>query len=140
MIQINPDKKSGITSIFSSNPKVFPDFFRGSIVNLSDIEFKKDYKHTLKKNCKIFSKMEGEWTNYLKFDDEFYWVNGEIDNFPLFVEPDFLLKSDSTFRKDLDYLIKGDTENAQKTKEEYEAVQRKDKELREKMLKQPKKK
>ena len=46
---------------------------------------------------------------------------------------EFILPSDSSLRGDLEFLIKGDTDNSQKIKEEYEEIQRNDRVLRTKL-------
>jgi len=46
---------------------------------------------------------------------------------------EFILPSDSSLRGDLEFLIKGDTDNSQKIKEEYEEIQRNDTVLRTKL-------
>ena len=134
MININPDKKTGISGFFSSSQKTPCDYFRGEIVNLSDVEFKKDFNHTIKKNAKSISKLEGEWTNYLKIDGKTYWISSDYDLSP-FIIHDFTLPSDSSHREDLKELINDNADKSQKIKEEYEEVQRKDRELRKNYLK-----
>jgi len=129
MITINPEKKTGITGLFSSSPKIFPDTFKGAIANLSDITIDKEFKHTFKKNYKPICSIEGEWTNFVKFGEQVYWVNGELD-FPPFIKQLNTIESDSSKRVDLNYLLNDDIANSQKCKEEYEEVQRKDRELR----------
>lgn len=101
---------------------------------MSDIEFKKDQKHIIKKNAKVYSEIEGEWTTFLKFDGINYWTNGDV-SFPLFYKQNFVLPSDSIKREDLNALINGDIELSQKKKEEYEEIQRKDAALRSNYLK-----
>jgi len=103
----------------------------GNIVNTSDIEYHKDKKCTFIKNFKSYCAIEGEWTNSLKFDGVDYWNIGEDKLIP-FLQQDYLLPSDSCHRKDIHSLMQNDTDSSQKIKEEYEQIQRNDKDLREK--------
>jgi hypothetical protein len=75
------------------------------------------------------SKISGEWSNNIKFDDKDFWINGEVGLCPMY-KKEFILPSDSSFRKDLNFLIQDDVVNSQNIKEEYEEIQRKDRELR----------
>lgn len=128
-ITINPEKKGGISSFFSGSRKNFPDYFIGSIVNLSDIEFGKNNEHKLKKGATSICEIEGEWTNFIKFDQKKYWNIGDYKVGP-FVKDIYILKSDSSFRQDVNFLIQGDLEQSQKFKELYEEDQRCHRELR----------
>ena len=85
--------------------------------------------HKLKKDAKIYGKIEGEWTNYLNFDDVEYWNMEETSGLTIFSQ-EFTCPSDGSFREDLIYLIKDDQENSQVEKEKLEVRQRKDRKLR----------
>jgi hypothetical protein len=87
-------------------------------------------KHTIKSNAKIFCKIEGEWTNYLSYDDKKVWTKGSITT-PSYYRNENLLPSDSMLREDLQYFIAGDEINSQASKEKLEDLQRKDRKLRE---------
>ena len=130
MIQINPEKAKGLKSVFTSSQKTFPDLFRGSIVNLSDVEFGKKNDNSFKKNYKEQCSIEGEWTNTLKFNNEKYWGIGEYKVLP-FYQHDFTLPSDSSKRLDLINIIVDRIDESQKAKESLEEQQRKDRKLRE---------
>ncbi len=101
---------------------------------MSDVEFKKDFNHVIKKNAKSLAKIEGEWTNYLKIDGKTYWISSDYELSP-FINHEFILPSDSSKREDLKELLVDNVEKSQKIKEEYEEVQRKDRELRKSNLK-----
>lgn len=137
MIHINPDKKGAFKSIFSTNQKTFPDYFKGSIVKVSDIEFGKKQEHKFKKNYNEYCSIEGDWTNSIKFNNQKYW---SISDYKLltFVQPDYKLISDSSNRQDINNLVLGNIDESQKYKEEYEETQRTDRALREKRSKSKK--
>ena len=84
-----------------------------------------------RKNCKEILKISGEWTDHLNFGEKNYWKIKEYSRFNLFRE-NFILPSDSSFRKDLGKLIKNDEKNSQILKEELDEIQRNDRKLREK--------
>ena len=122
-----------------SSKKNFPDYFRyyilrnfsGFIANSNDILFNSDkniYKINNEKN--IISKIEGEWSRYLKFDEKEYWRQGEIKLADI-KKHDFILPSDSLFREDTILLKNGYEDLAQKAKTYLEEKQRNDRILRE---------
>lgn len=88
----------------------------------------------MKKNRKTYCSIEGEWSQYIKFNDEVYW-NNFIYPLPKFYLQNNMLKSDSIYREDLNCLINDKIDESQKFKEEYEEIQRKDRELRSKFTK-----
>ena len=131
-IKMNPDQKSFISGIFSKKKEdFFPCKFIGKIVNLSDVKIdEKGAKHELNKDAKGFGEITGEWTKDLKFDNVLYWKRN-LKNLLKFYEPEFKLKSDSTFREDMQMWISTNDEKAsQVKKEEMEELQRKDAKLR----------
>lgn len=83
----------------------------------------------MKKNRKTYCSIEGEWSQYIKFNDEVYW-NNFIYPLPKFYLQNKMLKSDSIYREDLNCLINNKIDESQKFKEEYEEIQRKDRDLR----------
>jgi hypothetical protein len=74
--------------------------------------------------------IEGEFTNYLRFQGEVVWKHSDY-TFPTLRRMAFTLPSDSTFREDLIWLKKGDEDMAQKYKVKLEENQRNDRKLRE---------
>ena len=128
-IRINPDEKGAIASFFSSKQKSYPDTIKGNIVNFNAIKINPNGKHTLEKNFTSYCKIDGEWTSHILFDDVKYWYAKDYELISL-CKPDNILPSDSLNRKDLNYLLSGDIDTAQKYKEEYEDIQRNDRKLR----------
>ena len=97
----------------------------------NDITFdaeKNVYKINSEKN--ILSKIEGEWSRYLKFDGKEYWRQGESGSAEMYKQP-FNLPSDSLFREDTILLKNGFEDLAQQAKTSLEEIQRNDKKLRE---------
>jgi hypothetical protein len=94
-------------------------------------------KHTKSKDAKNLCKIEGEWTNYVSFDDYKYWSVKDHEALPL-AKTEYTLPSDSIFREDLNFFLKDDEENAQLMKEKMEERQRTDRKLREPYSKQNK--
>ena len=115
--------------------KYIYNIYSGFIANVSNI------KYDAKKVCytcdkqHILSRIEGEWTSYVKIDDKVVWEHGMYPLFPLEKQA-FTLPSDSLFREDLVLLKTGDLELAQKAKTNLEEVQRNDRKLREKFKQQ----
>ena len=128
-IEINPEELGFFSSFFKTK-KTFPDYFRGKIVELSDVIIDDNGgEHKLKKNAKILGTIEGEWTSYLNFDDKEYWNIDDTKTQTLFCH-EFTCPSDGSFREDLINLIKNDEEKSQIEKEKLEVNQRKDRKLR----------
>jgi hypothetical protein len=83
-----------------------------------------------KKNDNSLCSITGEWSDNLYFNDERYWW--VMDYQPITMSRmKNQLPSDSSHRKDLNYLIKGEISNAQNAKETLEETQRFDRKLRE---------
>ena len=96
-----------------------------------DITFDADkniYKINSEKN--ILSKIEGEWSRYVKFDGKDYWRQGENKSAEI-LKQDFHLPSDSLFREDTILLKNGYVDLAQQAKTALEENQRNDRKLRE---------
>lgn len=128
-MELNPDEPGFFGSFFKSK-KTFPDYLKGKIVDLKDVTVcETGGDHKIKKDAKSLSNIEGEWTSYLKFDDEEYW---NIDNTKAFdaFNHKFILPSDGRFRSDLINLINGNQEQSQIEKEKLEVRQRQDRKLR----------
>ena len=128
-IHINPEEP-GYFSSFFKNKKTFPDYFTGKIVDLDSVIVEENGgNHKLKKNAKSYGVIEGEWTNFISFDQVEYWNMEKIKGLPVY-SPEFLCPSDGSFREDLIYFIKDDQERSQMEKEKLEVRQRKDRKLR----------
>ena len=131
---MNPEEVGFFKSFFTRK-NTFPDFFKGQIVDASFVNIdEKGANHTLKKGAKILSKIEGEWTSNLRFDDEEYY---DIEDYNLIqmYHYGYMLPSDSSRRLDLISFINDDQEKSQIEKEKNEANEEKDKALREKFNK-----
>jgi len=129
-IEMNPDERGFISSFFVSK-KTFPDYFKGKIVDLKDVNIdEKGINHALKPNIKDYGKIEGEWTSYISFNNVEYWNNDKTKSFIIFSH-EFTLPSDGRYREDLINLINGNLEQSQIEIEKLENSQRQDKKLRE---------
>ena len=128
-IEMNPDEPGFLSSFFKSK-KTFPDYFRGNIVNLSDVTIDENNgDHKLVKNAKSYCNIEGEWTSFISFDNVEYWNNDTTKGFTVYSH-NFVLPSDGRFRGDLINQIKGNQEKSQEEKEKLEVRQRQDRKLR----------
>lgn len=133
--------KNRHTQIILSITYIFNFYFRGLITNISkNTKFdKKEFTFSVvDKEKHIVSSIEGEFTNYLKFDGETYWEY-QKDVFPAMKRMAFTLPSDSTFREDLIWLKQNDEDTSQKLKIKLEEIQRNDKKLREAHVKEEEK-
>ena len=135
-IEINPDEPGFFSGLFKSK-KTFPDYFRGKIVDLNDVTIQENNQHKLAKNAKSYSKIEGEWTSFISFDEVEYWNIDNVKSFTVYSHP-FTLPSDGRYRGDLINLIKGDQEQSQVEKEKLEVRQRQDRKLRAEYVKNKK--
>ena len=101
----------------------------------SDLKFDGKSKFTKKKDSKSLAVIDGEWTNFLYFDNVLYW---RVKTYPLtpLTSMDYTLPSDSTIRDDLINFVNGKDTEAQAIKEKYEDVQRSDRKLREQTSKE----
>ena len=130
-IKFNPEHKGMLKSFFSKKKEDYPDKIIGKIVTLADVEFDSEgAKHELSSNAQAISEISGHWTKELAFDGINYWER-KNDHLVDFYEPEFKLPSDSSFREDMDFLIHGKEDEAQKAKEKIENLQRRDRKLRE---------
>ena len=123
---------------FVKSKKTFPDYFSGKIVDLKDVTPEEtNGDHKLKKDAKVYSNIEGEWTSFISFDNVEYWNNENTKGFTVFSHK-FTLPSDGRYRGDLINLIKGNQEQSQIEKEKLEVRQRQDRKLRADYLKNKK--
>ena len=69
----------------------------------------------MKKNAKNYGNIEGQWTNFLSYDNVKYW---EKEEFALahYYKSKFILPSDSMNREDLNLFIKNDENESQNCK------------------------
>ena len=72
----------------------------------------------------------GSWLGQIVFDDKVYWSYFDEKKTEWSQEGLWLLPSDSFFREDLNSVVKGDIDLAQKEKERLEELQRSDQRLR----------
>ena len=130
-IEMNPEEVGFFKSFFSKK-NTFPDFFKGQIVDSSFVIVdEKGCNHSLKKGAKCLSKIEGEWTSHIKFDDEEYW---DIEDYKLIqmYHYGYMLPSDASLRLDLISFINDELEKSQMEKEKNEESEERDNELRKK--------
>lgn len=134
-IEINPpEKKSGggmLGSFFSKKRTNFPDYFIGHVVNSKYVQVDENASnHVLLKGYTSISKISGEWTNNLNFDDVEYWSIHDDNILTMYHDDNYMLPSDGSLRTDLKCLEKDKEEASQKEKERLEVRQREDRKLR----------
>ena len=97
--------------------KKVQDYFQGQIT------------HYGKKICEVY----GSYMGYMDFNGQRYFDirHNEDIYYPIILDGETALESDSTKREDSVTLAAGDQDAAQKRKEELEELQRKDRRLRE---------
>jgi hypothetical protein len=129
---INPNDQKLFSSFFSSKKKVPTDYLRGEIVRFKNQEDLKKPKHKVPESeYEVLSKVQGSWLSCIEFDGERFWEwnDSKLKIYtPILV--DNPLPSDSRFREDVQYLAKGDLENAGEFKRKYEQKQRREAALR----------
>ena len=109
----------------------FPDFFQGHVVNSKYVQVDENASnHTLLKGYTSISKISGEWTGSIRFDDVEYWGIHDNKVLTMYHDEDLMLPSDGSLRTDLQALVKGIEEASQKEKERLEVRQRDDRKLR----------
>jgi len=125
-VVFNPDKKTGF---FSKGKQETPaDTVRGHIWKVNDwAKFQKN--RNAPGVCEVLCKIDGRWTEILKFDDEVFW---ELENYRPYVvvETKNVLESDARKREDLIAFLTGDEDVAQSEKEKLENIQRADRKFR----------
>lgn len=119
-------------AIYKVKPHVIPKY------EMSKKPFKLELNHE-NDVIKTISKIKGEWTSYLAFDDVKYW-DIEKDRPYLLEYEKNCLPSDANFRDDVVYLRMGNRQQSQLKKIELEISQRQDKHLRENHKKKSKRK
>jgi hypothetical protein len=108
-----------------------PDRVEGFICSSKDVKIDvKGNKHSLNKKAVTYGEITGSWIHQLRIDGELLWKREDYQIYQTY-EMGFKLPSDSTFRKDLEVFIKGNENEAQILKEQYEEEQRRDRKLRE---------
>ncbi len=133
VIKFNPDKRGAFASLIGLNQKTFPDYSKGFIIpsNLISINpVSLEYKITAKEKDHLVN-IEGEWTDHISFNKVRYW-SSEEHKIPYLQKHYNILPSDSSLRNDVKAFKEGNLDEAQKVKEEYEQIQRTDRELRKK--------
>ena len=144
-IEMNPQEKKsggGILGSFFNNKKStnFPDFFQGHIVHSKYVQVDENgSNHVLLKGYTSISKITGEWTNNIKFDDVQYWGVHDDNILKMYHDEKYMLPSDGSLRTDLQCFIKNKEDASQKEKERLEVRQREDRKLRAKWDKKNKK-
>jgi len=83
----------------------------------------------IKYKGKTVSRIYGTYLGFIEFDGKRYWDIRDFEYFKA-IKSDYILESDSRYRKDLQTLLEGKVDEAQKCKEEYEESQRADAKLR----------
>lgn len=139
VIKFNPEKRGAIASFLGFNQKSFPDYCKGYITKTQNISIdQKSQNHKCNvKDKDIIENIEGEWTGFVQFSEKIYWIKEEYE-MPKSYRPQFILPSDSSNRLDIKYFKEGNEEESQKWKEEYEKIQRGDREIRKKANKKKK--
>ncbi len=130
---MNPNERGFFQKIFTKKKTNYPDYFKGIITMISkNTKYdKKEKSYTVNDlNKNVISNIEGEYSNHIKFDNEYYWQKEKLD-YPKFRRMRFTLPSDSTFREDIIWLKKNNEEMAEKAKIKLEEIQRGDVKIRE---------
>jgi hypothetical protein len=109
--------------------------FSGFVAKSSDIKYSEKAKeYNLTSSKAALSNIEGEWSDFVSFDDKVYWQQEKFTYDPM-VKMDFTLPSDSLYREDLILFKHGYQDSAQDAKICMEELQRHDRKLREKYKK-----
>jgi len=131
-IDMEPDDRGFFGKVFSKKSN-YPDYFRGLVTKISkNTEYdskNKTYK-LIDESKHVLSKIEGEFSNHIKFGNDIYWEYSKYECQPM-KRMKFTLPSDSTFREDIIYLKLKKEDLSQKAKVMLEEIQRNDKKLRE---------
>ena len=108
-----------------------PDYFCGKLISINEIKIdKKGAKHKILEEDTIpLAEFDGEWTRVLNFEEKTYWRRKE-DNLAKMFEMKYILKSDSSLRKDLMLYNENKIDEADKALNELENIQLKDIALR----------
>ena len=124
----------GIKNENNDNNK--PDFFLGKLISINEIKIdEKGAKHKILEEDTIpLAEFGGEWTRILIFGEKTYWRRKE-DNLAKMYEMEYILKSDSSLRKDLILYNENKIEEADKALKDCENMQHNDILLRNKYKK-----
>jgi len=128
-IHIDPEEKGFISKLFSKK-QTYPDYFKGFITKISSNSSYKDNKFVIKNSEKnVISNVEGEYSQFVLIDDKEYWeYNPNLKN--PWINPSYLMKSDSSLRHDILLIKKLEYDHCQNAKIKLEERQREDKKLR----------
>jgi len=141
-VHLNPDKKGGLSGMFSKSHTP-QDYFRGYIqkVTANHVMMTEQGRKSIVEDGKKpvvsnpddieqeLSSIEGYWTLYLDIDGVRYWSFNDYRPFILTPAPS-ILPSDSSHRLDIKAMIKENVEEAQIQKDILENIQRRDRKLR----------
>ena len=107
-----------------NNIDIKPDYFIGKLLSINEIKIdEKGAKHTILEEDTIpLAEFDGEWTRVLIFGDKTYWRRKE-DNLAKMYQMEYLLKSDSSLRKDLILYNENKIGEAEKALNELENTQ-----------------
>lgn len=119
----------GIKSKNNDNNR--PDYFSGKLISIKEIKIDpKGAKHKILEEDTIpLAEFDGEWGRVLIFGEKTYWRRKE-ENLAKMYEMDYVLKSDSSLRKDLILYNENKIEEADKALKENETKQLNDALLR----------
>jgi len=104
-----------------------PDYFQGKLISIKEIKIDpKGAKHKILEEDTIpLAEFDGEWTRILTFGEKTYWRRKE-DNLAKMYEMEYILKSDSSLRKDLILYNENKIEEADKALKDCENMQQND--------------
>lgn len=126
VVSFQPEINKGMMSMFRSTTEEIQ-------YDEANIEISKINKETKEEQSLI--KGYGSWIGQIYFEDKCYW--SVLDEQQSWNRNDLnIIPSDGKLREDLNYILTGDIDNAQKEKERIEDIQRKDQKLREMNKKQ----
>ena len=110
-----------------------PDYFIGKLLSINEIKIdEKGAKHSILEEDTIpLAEFDGEWTRVLIFGEKTYWRRKE-DNLAKMYQMEYILKSDSSLRKDLILYNENKIEEADKALNELKNMEINDISLRNK--------
>jgi hypothetical protein len=129
-VVIDPKENTGFFGGWFSGAKRKPtDYFKGDILrfhNPADV----NKKNPTKEDYEVVSKVEGSWLSCIEFDGEKYWNWHDSLKVYTPIKVEEPLPSDCRYRQDVQYLAKGELEEAGEWKKRLEIKQRKEAALR----------
>ena len=151
-LKFNPYKKGGLKGLFGSKNATPSDLFMGEIQRVSGQHImhdsrarqaifndgKRPIQGRQEDVLEVISQVEGYWPSYISFDGARYWEFDDYRPYKL-TRPDIILPSDSRYRHDRIWLERNNETESQRTKEEMEDIQRRDRKLRADYIKAQKK-